>query len=348
MREWLLRLLIFALIQLAIAIVVIPAAFSRHRPGYLAALEDKIDLLESDGPPRVLFVGDSSVAFGISSEVFQKELEQPAVNLGLHASLGLDFYLRLVEAHGRQGDTVVLLPSYPLLLSTGEIPPEEIRRVLRNCPSAAPYLQGNVASGKKFVDTMALSEVAYWTQKAYTVHQANFRQWKKNRKRGKRNASQKNQRRASKSQSIYRRSSFNEFGDMVAHHGRTRPEKLKGHAKLCFDEAEFEKTTERLNQFAEVCREKGIRVYLSYTPVTSSMFEESKAEIERLDSDLRDQLSHEITILGSPDQLAYPESEFFDSVYHLTEAGQQRRSKELAQKLTPLILANRAKQPELR
>ena len=73
MRRVLVRLAIFGLIQVAIGMAIFPAAFSQPRPGYFAALEDKIERLsKTQGGSRVIFVGGSSVAFGIQSEIFER------------------------------------------------------------------------------------------------------------------------------------------------------------------------------------------------------------------------------------------------------------------------------------
>ena len=75
-----------------IASLILPAALSQPRPGYLAALDDKLELVRTVESPRVIFVGGSSVAFGIDSQVFEQGLGQPAINLGLHGALGLHFH----------------------------------------------------------------------------------------------------------------------------------------------------------------------------------------------------------------------------------------------------------------
>ncbi len=343
MRRVLVRLAIFGLIQLGIAMAIFPTAFSQPRPGYLAALEDKIHRLrEFEGQPRVIFVGGSSVAFGIQSQIFEQQLQQPAVNLGLHASLGLDFYLRLIQQHGRAGDVVVLLPEYAMLLGHQQMSPEDLQRTLRSCPAAIPYLQGNLRSSKTFVDNMALSELAYWAQKGSIKRKnyvkSKFRRWMRG---GNVAARRRRPRRRRASDSIYRRASFNQHGDMIAHHGKARHASLKGEEPIRYDQVEVDRVIERLNQFASLCREGKIRVFFSYPPMPDTQFRESAATIGKLDAALRTSLAEDIAIVDSPEDSVFPESQFFDTVTHLSQSGQALHSRRLARELVPEIVAGR-------
>lgn len=344
MGRVLVRLAIFGLIQIAIGMAIYPAALSQQRPGYLAALEDKIQRLkEIDSPPRIIFVGGSSVAFGIQSQFFEQQLQQPAVNLGLHASLGLDLYLQMVQRHGRPGDVVVLLPEYSMLLGRQEMEPEDLRRTLRSCPTAIYYLRGNLRSGKAFLDNMALSELAFWAQKG-SVRQKNQIKLRFRRARRAGAARRSRRRRVKANDSIYRRSSFNEQGDMIAHHGLPRHEKLEGQGELVYDQVEVDRVIKRLNQFAAICRERQMRVYFSYPPMPETVFQEWSSQIQKLHASLQSSLTSDVTMLNSPRDSVFPESQFFDTVTHLSEAGQVLRTQRLARELVPAIVANRDSQ----
>ena len=57
MARFLLRMTVFLLLQAGLAWLVFPPALAQPRPGYLAALEDKLALLQEDGPARRDFHG---------------------------------------------------------------------------------------------------------------------------------------------------------------------------------------------------------------------------------------------------------------------------------------------------
>jgi hypothetical protein len=59
-------------------------------------------------PPRLVFAGDSNLAFGLDTQTVKEAPGRPACNLGLNGGLGLNFVLAEVEHLARPGDTVLL------------------------------------------------------------------------------------------------------------------------------------------------------------------------------------------------------------------------------------------------
>ncbi len=343
MRRFVLRSLLFLLLQGLIASLILPAALSHPRPGYLAALDDKLKLVQTVESPRVIFVGGSSVAFGIDSQIFEQGLGRPAINLGLHGALGLDFYLRIVEQHCQAGDMIVLLPEYAMLSDRHKMTTDHMRRLLRNCPSAFRYLAGNRSSGKQFLDTMALSEIAYWTQRGIDVQSRRLRQFSK-RHSIVAQASMRSARKPSTAAdsrdnpSVYRRNSFNAHGDMVGHHGLESLPLEDSITRFPWSEDHLRESVQRLNRCAAICRQRGAEVIFSYAPLINDYWSNSQGQIVRLHKILEQSL--EIPLVNRPQDTVFPRSEFFDSVNHLCESAQQARSQILLQGLSR-ELANR-------
>ena len=77
---------------------------------YLAALQEKTELLQSIEGPRVILVGGSGAAFALRSDLLEQELGLPVINDGLYAGLGTTVMLDLVKPHLHEGDIVVFLP----------------------------------------------------------------------------------------------------------------------------------------------------------------------------------------------------------------------------------------------
>ena len=109
------RLAAFASLQMLVASIVFWQGSPRDSNHYLSALQDKIERLESCIGNRILIVGGSNAAFGLNSQCIQQTTGLDTVNLGLHVSLGLPFYLETVRQHCRHGDVVVLTPEYELI-----------------------------------------------------------------------------------------------------------------------------------------------------------------------------------------------------------------------------------------
>lgn len=79
---------------------------------YYAALVDKFDYLKSKADKKkIILVGGSNVAFGFNSELLEKEFpEYEVVNFGLYAGLGTKIMMDLALPFVGEGDMVFLIP----------------------------------------------------------------------------------------------------------------------------------------------------------------------------------------------------------------------------------------------
>jgi hypothetical protein len=219
---------------------------------------------------------------------------------------------------------------------------ENMRRLLRNCPSVFRYLGGNVSSGKQFLDTMALSEIAYWTQRGIRVQRRRLK-----RSLGRQSVAQVSRRSSRRppaaadsrdNPSIYRRGSFNVHGDMVGHHGLESPSLDTKIASFPLSENGLIESVHRLNRCAAVCRRRGAEVIFSYAPLIDDYWNDYQDQVVRLHTILEQSL--EMPLVHRPQDVRFPRSEFFDSVNHLSQSAQKTRSQILLQGLSR-ELANR-------
>lgn len=79
-------------------------AWSRH------VQETSARFAQSHEPPRVLFVGDSNVAFAIDGARLGADIGRPVFTCTGHASLGLDVLVDHAIERSKPGDVVVLMP----------------------------------------------------------------------------------------------------------------------------------------------------------------------------------------------------------------------------------------------
>ena len=103
--------LIASFLMLITVVVII-----RQKPvdysGYAAAIIDKMQILADAGSPKIVFIGGSSLAFGLDSQEIEKNTGITVVNMGLHANLGLRFMTEQVKEYLAPGDIVVISPEY--------------------------------------------------------------------------------------------------------------------------------------------------------------------------------------------------------------------------------------------
>ena len=86
-----------------------------------------------------------------------------------------------------------------------------------------------------------------------------------------------------------------------------------------------------LTDFYEKAKSKGAeKVIMVYPAFIRSMYEQTTKELAIL-QEYYAELPFEV--LSKPEDFAYPDSLFFDTVYHLNKNGRERWSQELAQLL---------------
>src|SRR5688572_22268053 len=108
MRVFLNKFGLFMAIQIVIAMAVLWSYRRQYPPqqNFLAASIDKQALLRTQTPPRLIFIGGSSMAFGVDSARIAEACGRHPVNMGLHAALGLKFMLSEVKPHIQSGDWI--------------------------------------------------------------------------------------------------------------------------------------------------------------------------------------------------------------------------------------------------
>jgi hypothetical protein len=330
MRPFLLRLSCFGLIQAAIAALVLCLGAFDESPAtdhYMAALFDKHELLEDQSRPRIIVIGGSSVAFGLASPELAKRFDRPVVNLGLHASLGLEPLLRMTEKHVREGDEIVVSPEYFLLVGTTQFrgTDEAREELVKVWPGAAEYWCADTAPqplwmrAKQFGDEQGLA----------AFHDALIRAGQRLKQAAKHGRASRRTAHQAANQRVYRRSGFNQYGDMTAHYGQPSAvpaeKRTRSGAGALPDSPEI---IERLNAFADHCQRRGARVYFAYSPLPKENFDQRRKPLARLHAHLTNHLR--FPVLYEPQATAFAWDRFFDTAAHLTEGGARERTAVLA------------------
>jgi len=317
MKRYLVKLLAFLAIQAVIAAVLwreIPAE-SDH---YLATLADKHQALLHQPGPRLLILGGSSTAFGISSPEFKQRLPLTPINMGMHAAAGLEFMLRHAECHVKPGDVVLLCPEFQLLVDSRMNPtPEIAQEMLREWPTAADYLPSETLA-------LCVSNEVPPTWKEY-CDRAAIQDLQQRLRLGRSGLIKK----YAPSWALrfrYLRSGFNEFGDMVGHYDR-EPRPFHIPPPSMVNAGCVRAVAARINRFAETCQGKHAQVYFAYAPLLKG----TQANADQLHHVLFEELR--IPILHHPAECEFTAEKFFDSTLHMAKEGAQERSRFLADRL---------------
>ncbi|WP_372717565.1 hypothetical protein [Novipirellula sp.] len=318
MRTFIRNASLFCAIQLVIGSLLILNATRQPQYGFMAAFEDKIRLLREHGEPTLIVLGGSNVAFGIDSPTLQQHCDMPVINGGLHAALGLQFYLDVATDCAKKGDVVVLMPEW-MLLTGGTQPNPDLRlSMVQESPASWRYFcHLDWSELKTFVDDQAFCVLTGLVQSGSRMP-----------------TESRIQRKLEEAQlpDAYSRLKFNVNGDFVGHHdlGTTKDiEKMKGDVK--FKPAKTLEAADRINACAQTLRERGVEVYLAYCPVPEPHFEKHQSSYESLHELLTQNL--DVPVLHRPDQVKYPISYFYDSVCHLNLTGKMTRTELVAQSL---------------
>jgi len=301
MRPFLRKAALFCAIQLAILVVAL--AYYRVDPNaFVAAYLDKHRRLGSVTPPRLLLVGGSNTAFATDSAVLERAVGRPVVNLGIQHALGLRFMLREASRAVRSGDLIVVSLEYDQYGERGE-ESISIFGLLEQAPSAWADLDVDWTLFKRLADGSH-----GWLR---GVLRSDFA-----RARGQ----------ASAAQVPYTRDSFNVYGDVTAHWSLP-PRDFVSSARQQHPDGET--VIPELNDFALYCGEHGAKVLIFHPTTTDKKY--AAMRLDLLSQELQSELH--VKQLNRIEEMRYPRELLFDSSYHLTYAGVERRTKLLAERL---------------
>jgi hypothetical protein len=278
--------------------------------GFMAASADKQALLRNQKQPRLVWVGGSSVAYGVNSAYVAEKLNHRPVNMGLHAGIGAPYMLNEVEAGLQPGDVVVISLEYE---NFEDILPgaKDIYDVVEARPQNLQFVPIEYAPTMLDKGFVFMGGVLRRSMVALTS-----------------NIERK---------PYYRRDSFNEFGDVVAHYGVPNlSEKVTTDTKTFkFTDDDVQRVVNQLNAFNARCRAKNIQVFFAYAPLVGRLVETSRPEIDKIQAAFSKSL--QFPVLDTPEEVGYLDEYYFDTRYHLDKRGSQKRAEHLVEKLSKYL-----------
>lgn len=300
MKRFVTRTTIFAglaFLLLAVALFILPNPVAKHN--MLGALLDKHEMLRKTGAPgagpRIVVIGGSNVAYGLDSRRIEEALHIPVVNAGLHASLGMKFYLTDIKPYIREGDIVVVIPEYSQYYTDSFYGNMELVSILFDV----------YRDGMKEIDAKQ-----WWHLMRFIPFYAASKL------------------KISKEPSangpigVYDRKAFNNHGDAYVHW--TKPGiKFKAAQKAKEEDQVNPEAIKLLVDFQKFVEGKKATMFLLPPAYQSTSFVNQKPLIDKIYQAIKE--SH-LPVIATPERYELPDSVFFDTSYHLILPGIERRS----------------------
>lgn len=264
---------------------------------YLAAMEDKLERLESIHEPKIVLIGDSNVAFGFDSAMLEEAFHMPVVNMGLHGGLGADINERVARFGVNAGDIVVDASC----LYDGDD---------RFGSSLAWTMLENRSSLWRLVERQDIPELIN-TFPAY-LHTA-LQSWLNEAEMS-----------VQRQTSDYVRAAFNAYGDYALPRDTTTFD-----FRTVGESASHISMTRarRINELNDYLTSRGATLVVAFYPLAYGEYNPSVDNALLLKSRIEAQLS--CPLISDPLDYLFDYSLFYDTAFHLTTLGAQIRTQQL-------------------
>ncbi|WP_342089333.1 hypothetical protein [Dyadobacter sp. OTU695] len=296
MKRFVTRTTIFAglaILLLAVGLFILPNPVAKHN--MLGALLDKHEMLRKTGSPRIVIIGGSNVAYGLDSKRIQEALHIPVVNAGLHASLGMKFYLTDVKPYIREGDIVVVIPEYSQYYTDSFYGNMELVSILFDV----------YQDGKKQVDARQ-----WWHLMRFIPFYAASK------------LKMPSEPSVAAPIGVYDRKAFNSYGDAYVH-WTMAGRKFKAAQKARDEDHVNPEAIKLLVDFQKFVEGKKATMLLLPPGYQSTSFVNQKPVIDKIYKAMKD---NHLPVIATPERYELPDSVFFDTNYHLILPGIERRS----------------------
>jgi len=271
-----------------------------EKQAFTAALSDKHAFARSIPSPKILLVGGSGMMFCYNSAMISEATGLPVANMALLAPLGLKFILSDTERAVQEGDTVIMSFEYAnedvdgdfeTQLSVADYSPDSYAHI--SMPSGiTDQIKGVVNHRLLSVWKVPGLLNSYSVEDPY---------------------------------SIYFRDAFNREGDIVSHENNVcSPVTVEDFTADYFD---VDAQLAWINHYAERYKQKGAKVYYTFPVVAESFCRNAGEAITGMEDRFREDLTAPLLLDAA--QSCYPDSAFFDSIFHLKKEGRDLHSQKV-------------------
>lgn len=263
----------------------------------------KSNLLEQTPSPRIIIVGGSNIAWGIDSELIEKELRLPAINDGLDVHLGITPLLEL-ENHIRPGDIVIVSLEYYNFASLDDFfgIPQYQADWIEFAPRRVMHLQNPYRDALPMLAMVLQRKI---NREANTLLYGND---------------------LSEFRGIYSGQNFNGHGDFVGHIEDESPGMNADYGG--FPVNQLDEALDFLAEFNQFAIQNGAIVFYEAPAARQTNCELTGERYIRKFYNVL-QTRTKIPLLTNMKNLCYPDEYFYDTPYHLNKEGRQIRTERL-------------------
>lgn len=295
----------------------LPAQFGNT---FMGELKSKYERLKNTEGKRIVLIGGSGAAFDCDSSMLEEFFPSyEIVNFGMYAGLGTKAVLDLSEAYIHEGDIVILSPEQSEQTLSDYFNGEYMWQAV----DGAFRMLRDIKSEN--FETMLGNFPGFAVEKLKYVLKGQSPQ----------------------TDSVYQKKSFNEYGDVDLDVCRENvlPQGYDVNQKIRFDEDVVQpEFLEYMNDWSCRLEDKGALVWYRYCPANVLAVKDTKA-VTSYDAFLRQEL--DFPIIGNPANSLMEAEWFFDTNFHLNQAGKKMNTIQLIRDIKAMLGDDRAVTVEL-
>ena len=267
------------------------AAKNNFHNAFNASLVDKYHRLTETKAQKIVFVGGSSLPFGLRCDLVEQELGYTAVDFGVYASLGTKVMTELsLDGIGRD-DVVVLAPEL-------------------NAQTYSTYFNADVLWESLNEERGMIFSLSWSEQQAMAFHYFKFL-WEKLRISRSEGISE---------DELYARSSFNAYGDLAyPRAGNLMPNGYDPSQLVTIADLYNEDFFADLAAYVKAARQKGAEVYFAFSPTNALAVDFTVGEATAFETYIAERLG--CSVLGSIAETTYESGYFYNTNFHLNDTG---------------------------
>lgn len=280
-----------------------------YNKSYSAALIDKVNYLESvKNEKKIVLIGGSNVAFGFDSELLEQEFsDYKVVNFGLYANLGTKIMMDLAIHYVGKDDLVFIIPEVNTQSTSLFFNSVDVWQAIEDRPDLI----------WKLPEDNRLAAIGGYVEFS--------------NERNKHDA-------VVEPEGVYQRKNFNKYGDILYEEldDNGIPYRAANRMKVHYDPTmpvDYSYKIDQsffnyLNSYNSEIKNKNAKLYYSFSPV-NSMSVINKDDLSNYYWSIRNHLSFDV--VGNPDEYIIDPHYFYDSNFHLNDAGAILRTYKFAQ-----------------
>jgi hypothetical protein len=271
----------------------------------LSMMINKKELMASKKPPRIILLGGSNL-LGVRSRLLHETFRMDVVNFGCWAGFKIEDIFDSIDEYFKPGDVIIIVQEYFTMSADSRFTDRD-GELFTFLLDPGKTIRTYVRRGRPHELLPIFYELMQLKVKSYIRQLVN-----------------------NKTSRIFKNGLFfyptlcNEYGDRIIPFHKMRP---LGNGGVIFRKF----STSHLDAIYRRCREKGMRAGFCFAPFPEAEYMKNEKAIAGLYRYLQSRCP--MPLLNAPLDNVYPERYFADTVYHLTDEGEDVRTARLVRQM---------------